>query len=165
MAGLGVPTVASAMDRWAALSMIESGDDDNAIGPGGEISPDAPGAPGGCGGSIRDAARRTAAPAFSVHDGVGAGDGQCGGAGVLDFPGDLLRLARIGHPRLAGQAHLCGGRWGGHGRMVCWAELGGFARPWQTEREDATADGTLLRRIPRAPCADSGRNNHLAVAQ
>ena len=38
MAGLGVPTVASAMDRWAALSMIESGDDDNAIGPGGEIS-------------------------------------------------------------------------------------------------------------------------------
>ena len=28
----------SAMDRWAALSMIESGDDDRAIGPGGEIS-------------------------------------------------------------------------------------------------------------------------------
>jgi len=27
-----------AMDRWAALSMIESGDDDQAIGPGGEIS-------------------------------------------------------------------------------------------------------------------------------
>ena len=26
------------MDRWAALSMIESGDDDHAIGPGGEIS-------------------------------------------------------------------------------------------------------------------------------
>jgi hypothetical protein len=31
-------TTASAMDRWAALSMIESGDDDSAIGPGGEIS-------------------------------------------------------------------------------------------------------------------------------
>lgn len=29
---------ASAMDRWSALSMIESGDDDHAIGPGGEIS-------------------------------------------------------------------------------------------------------------------------------
>jgi hypothetical protein len=29
---------ASAMDRWAALSMIESGGDDNAVGPGGEIS-------------------------------------------------------------------------------------------------------------------------------
>ncbi|HEX3856101.1 MAG TPA: hypothetical protein VHY30_02260 [Verrucomicrobiae bacterium] len=28
----------SAMDRWTALSMIESGDDDNAVGPGGEIS-------------------------------------------------------------------------------------------------------------------------------
>ena len=28
----------SAMDRWAALSMIESGDDDHAVGPGGEIS-------------------------------------------------------------------------------------------------------------------------------
>ena len=26
------------MDRWAALSMIESGDNDNAVGPGGEIS-------------------------------------------------------------------------------------------------------------------------------
>jgi len=26
------------MDRWAALSMIESGDNDRAIGPGGEIS-------------------------------------------------------------------------------------------------------------------------------
>jgi hypothetical protein len=26
------------MDRWAALSMIESGDDDHAIGAGGEIS-------------------------------------------------------------------------------------------------------------------------------
>jgi len=26
------------MDRWAALSMIESGDDDRAVGPGGEIS-------------------------------------------------------------------------------------------------------------------------------
>ena len=29
---------AGAMDRWAALSMIESGDDDQAIGPGGEVS-------------------------------------------------------------------------------------------------------------------------------
>jgi hypothetical protein len=29
---------ASAMDRWSALSMIESGDDDRAVGPGGEIS-------------------------------------------------------------------------------------------------------------------------------
>ena len=29
---------AGAMDRWAALSMIESGDDDLAIGPGGEVS-------------------------------------------------------------------------------------------------------------------------------
>ena len=29
---------APAMDRWAALSMIESGDNDRAIGPGGEIS-------------------------------------------------------------------------------------------------------------------------------
>ncbi|MDD5140433.1 MAG: hypothetical protein PHY43_09280 [Verrucomicrobiales bacterium] len=28
----------SAMDRWSALSMIESGDDDKAVGPGGEIS-------------------------------------------------------------------------------------------------------------------------------
>jgi hypothetical protein len=29
---------ASAMDRWSALSMIESGDDDRAVGPGGEVS-------------------------------------------------------------------------------------------------------------------------------
>ena len=29
---------APAMDRWSALSMIESGDDDRAIGPGGEVS-------------------------------------------------------------------------------------------------------------------------------
>ncbi|HEY4952116.1 MAG TPA: hypothetical protein VII71_01870 [Verrucomicrobiae bacterium] len=27
-----------AMDRWSALSMLESGDNDKAIGPGGEIS-------------------------------------------------------------------------------------------------------------------------------
>jgi hypothetical protein len=27
-----------AMDRWAALSMIESGDNDHAVGPGGEVS-------------------------------------------------------------------------------------------------------------------------------
>ncbi len=38
LAGLGLAVSVSAMDRWAALSMIESGDDDNAIGPGGEIS-------------------------------------------------------------------------------------------------------------------------------
>ena len=30
--------IASAMDRWAALSMIESGDDDQAVGTCGEIS-------------------------------------------------------------------------------------------------------------------------------
>jgi hypothetical protein len=35
---LGLATGASAMDRWAALSMIESGDNDHAIGLGGEIS-------------------------------------------------------------------------------------------------------------------------------
>jgi hypothetical protein len=35
---LGLAVSASAMDRWAALSMIESGDDDSAIGPAGEIS-------------------------------------------------------------------------------------------------------------------------------
>jgi len=35
---LGLAASASAMDRWAALSMIESGDDDSAIGRGGEIS-------------------------------------------------------------------------------------------------------------------------------
>jgi hypothetical protein len=29
---------ATAMDRWSALSMIESGDDDYAVGPRGEIS-------------------------------------------------------------------------------------------------------------------------------
>ena len=33
---LGQPV--SAMDRWAALSMIESGDNDQAVGPGGEVS-------------------------------------------------------------------------------------------------------------------------------
>jgi hypothetical protein len=27
-----------AMDRWAALSMLESGDNDRAVGPGGELS-------------------------------------------------------------------------------------------------------------------------------
>ena len=31
-------TGAQAMDRWSALSMIESGDDDRAIGPRGEVS-------------------------------------------------------------------------------------------------------------------------------
>jgi hypothetical protein len=35
---LGVALSASGMDRWAALSMIESGDDNSAVGPGGEIS-------------------------------------------------------------------------------------------------------------------------------
>src|ERR1017187_2177868 len=35
---LGLAASASAMDRWAVLSMIESGDDNSAIGPGGEIS-------------------------------------------------------------------------------------------------------------------------------
>jgi hypothetical protein len=34
----GLAMTALAMDRWAALSMIESGDDDHAIGPGGEVS-------------------------------------------------------------------------------------------------------------------------------
>ena len=39
VAALGLLTrPAGAMDRWAALSMIESGDDDHAVGPGGEIS-------------------------------------------------------------------------------------------------------------------------------
>jgi hypothetical protein len=38
LAGLGLATTTPAMERWAALSMIESGDDDRAIGPGGEIS-------------------------------------------------------------------------------------------------------------------------------
>jgi hypothetical protein len=35
---LGAFFSASAMDRWSALSMIESGDNDHAVGPGGEIS-------------------------------------------------------------------------------------------------------------------------------
>jgi hypothetical protein len=35
---LCLATSVRAMDRWAALSMIESGDNDRAIGPGGEIS-------------------------------------------------------------------------------------------------------------------------------
>jgi hypothetical protein len=38
LAVFSLATTVSAMDRWAALSMIESGDDDKAIGPGGEIS-------------------------------------------------------------------------------------------------------------------------------
>jgi hypothetical protein len=38
LAGFGLVANASAMDRWSALSMIESGDDDRAVGPGGEIS-------------------------------------------------------------------------------------------------------------------------------
>jgi hypothetical protein len=36
--GLLFATNVQAMDRWAALSMIESGDNDHAVGPGGEIS-------------------------------------------------------------------------------------------------------------------------------
>lgn len=35
---MGLATAASAMDRWAALSMIESGDNNSAVGPAGEIS-------------------------------------------------------------------------------------------------------------------------------
>jgi hypothetical protein len=35
---LSMAVRASAMDRWSALSMIESGDDDSAVGPNGEIS-------------------------------------------------------------------------------------------------------------------------------
>ena len=38
LTGLCLATTAPAMDRWAALSMIESGDNDRAVGPGGEIS-------------------------------------------------------------------------------------------------------------------------------
>jgi hypothetical protein len=38
LAIFGLVMTGSAMDRWAALSMIESGDDDNAVGPDGEIS-------------------------------------------------------------------------------------------------------------------------------
>ncbi|MGH7954085.1 MAG: hypothetical protein ACREFE_19490 [Limisphaerales bacterium] len=38
LAGLFVAASASAMDRWSALSMLESGNNDRAIGPGGEIS-------------------------------------------------------------------------------------------------------------------------------
>jgi len=38
LAGLCPAAGLSGMDRWAALSMIESGDNDRAIGPGGEIS-------------------------------------------------------------------------------------------------------------------------------
>ena len=38
LVGLGLAMTSPAMDRWTALSMIESGDDDHAVGPGGEIS-------------------------------------------------------------------------------------------------------------------------------
>jgi hypothetical protein len=38
LAGFGLATSASAMDRWAALSMIESGNNDRAVGSVGEIS-------------------------------------------------------------------------------------------------------------------------------
>ena len=38
VASLGLATPAFAMDRWAALSMIESGNNDHAVGTVGEIS-------------------------------------------------------------------------------------------------------------------------------
>ena len=38
VAALSFVSAAAAMDRWAALSMIESGDNDRAIGPSGEVS-------------------------------------------------------------------------------------------------------------------------------
>jgi hypothetical protein len=38
LGGLGLATPAFAMDRWEALSMIESGNDDHAVGSVGEIS-------------------------------------------------------------------------------------------------------------------------------
>ena len=104
--------------------------------PARQVGAGAPGAPGGGGGQDRGAAGRTAAPAFSVHDRAGAGDGQRGGAGVLGVPGGLLHLSRMGNAGLAGQARLCGGRRGGHGRVVRRAKLGGVTRPWQTQRED-----------------------------
>jgi hypothetical protein len=36
--GIWLVANASGMDRWAALSMLESGDNDNATGPDGEVS-------------------------------------------------------------------------------------------------------------------------------
>ena len=38
LAGLGLATPGFAMDRWEALSMIESGNNDRAIGSVGEVS-------------------------------------------------------------------------------------------------------------------------------
>ena len=38
LAGFGLAMTAPAMDRWTALSMIESGGDDHAVGPAGEVS-------------------------------------------------------------------------------------------------------------------------------
>ena len=38
LVGLGLATPALAMDRWEALSMIESGNNDHAVGAVGEIS-------------------------------------------------------------------------------------------------------------------------------
>jgi len=38
LAGFGLATPALAMDRWEALSMIESGNNDHAIGSVGEVS-------------------------------------------------------------------------------------------------------------------------------
>jgi len=38
VASLGLATPAFAMDRWAALSMIESGNNDHAVGAVGEVS-------------------------------------------------------------------------------------------------------------------------------
>ena len=38
VAGLGLATPTFAMDRWSALSMIESGNNDHAVGAVGEVS-------------------------------------------------------------------------------------------------------------------------------
>lgn len=38
LVSLSILANASAMDRWSALSMIESGNDDRAVGPSGEVS-------------------------------------------------------------------------------------------------------------------------------
>lgn len=38
LAAFGLTLSAPAMDRWAALSMLESGDNDRAVGPCGEVS-------------------------------------------------------------------------------------------------------------------------------
>ena len=53
----------------------------------------------------------------------------------------------------------------GTGGWFTRAELGGVTRPRQIQREDAAADGTLLRRLSADPGAGSGRNHPLADAQ